>query len=490
VTSMGRRTHEASARLTSAFTGKEGRVGYLMSWYPAVTETFILHEMLELRRLGVDLVIFPLLGAATGVRHPGADALADRVQYHRALSLEIVLAQLYWLLRRPRRYLRAWARALLGNAPSLSFLARALVVVPRAAVIARRMQRQGIRHVHAHWATHPTLGAYAVRELTGIGYSFTMHAHDLFVDRTMLRQKIEAARFVVTVSRFNRALVGRLFGRDAHAKTTVIPCGVDPRLFRPAVQRERDGTLRIACVAGLRDYKGHRWLLEACAILLARHVPCRCVLVGDGPERHAVEAQIAASGLGEHVQLLGDQPQDRIRALIEESDVMALPSVVTASGMMDGVPVALMEAMAAALPVVSTPVSGIPELVQDGWTGLLVPQKDARALAAALEWVFREPRMARRLGLAGREHVLREYNLLRNVRRLRAQLLSCAEGRAAPAGVEAAEPEHGTVAASESPGPLTHLPESDREMEDSLSPLAAREPGAGAHGKPPSPSVF
>ena len=430
------------AHRSSAPSAPKGRVGYLMSWFPTVTETFILHEMLELRRLGVDLEIFPLLGAATGIRHPGMETLADRVQYHRALSAELVRTQIYWLWHRPWRYLRAWARALLGNASSPPFLARALVVVPRAAVIARRMELRGIQHVHAHWATHPTLGALVVRELTGIGFSFTAHAHDLFVDRTMLRQKIEAARFVVTVSRFNRALVGRLYGSEASAKTMVIPCGVDPRLFQPRTPRAADGILRIVCVAGLRDYKGHRWLIEACAILRARRVPHRCVLVGDGRERRAIEAAIAASGLGEHVQLLGDQPQDRIRALFEESDVMALPSVVTASGMMDGVPVALMEAMAAALPVISTPVSGIPELVRHGKTGVLVPQKDARALADALEWVFREPRLARQLGLGGREHVLERYNLLHNARRLRAQLMACVGG-ATPAGTAILEhPAH------------------------------------------------
>jgi glycosyltransferase involved in cell wall biosynthesis len=413
--------------------GPAGRVGYLMSWYPAVTETFILHEMLQLLRLGVNIEIFPLLGAATEVQHPGAEELAGRVQYHRALSSEFLVAQLYWLLRRPGRYLRTWACALLGNARSLGFLVRALVVVPRAALIARRMQRRGVRHVHAHWATHPALAAFVVQELTGIGYSFTAHAHDLYLDRTMLRPKFEAARFVVTISEFNRALLCRLFGSAAFAKAVVIPCGVDPRLFRPRPQRTVDGMFRIACVAGLRDYKGHRWLLDACAILEARGVPFRCVLVGDGPERGRIEERIAAAGLGGRVWLLGNQPQDRIRVLIDESDVMALPSVVTERGMMDGVPVALMEAMAAAVPVISTRVSGIPELVQDGRTGLLVPEKDARALADALERLFRDAGLARRLAARGRERVLRHYNLIRNARRLRDHLMAAVEGRATPA---------------------------------------------------------
>jgi glycosyltransferase involved in cell wall biosynthesis len=463
------------------------RVAYLMSRYPAVTETFILHEMLELSRLGLELDIFPLLGAAQDVRHPGSEELSDRVQYPRAFSAEIVRAQLYWLSRRPRRYLRAWARALHGNARSPAFLARALVVVPRAAAIARRMEQRGVRHAHAHWATHPALAAFVVRELTGIGYSFTAHAHDLYMDRTMLGEKTAGARFVVTISHFNRALIHELLGSAAASKTVVIPCGVDPRLFHPRPARAPDGLFRIACVAGLRDYKGHRWLVEACATLQRRGVPFHCVLAGDGPERRAIEAQIAVSGLRGRVQLLGNQPQDRICALIEESDVMVLPSVVTAKGMMDGIPVALMEAMASGLPVVSTRVSGIPELVQDGRTGLLVPEKDARALADAIHWLFRDPLLARRLAARGREHVLEHYNLLRNAGRLCEQLVAAVGGDTTPRrrldttsadgdvnmAASGTEPSTASSSPSKQTGGLLDVSANDQESLPATAKLAA-----------------
>ena len=392
-----------------------GRIGYLMSWYPAVTETFILHEMLELQRLGVDLEIFPLFGARRDVRHPGSEQLQERVHYHHGLSAELVLSQLHWLVRRPRAYLGAWASALAGNVASPEFLAKALVTVPRAAVLARRMEARGIRHVHAHWATHPALAAFVVQALTGIGYSFTAHAHDLYLDRSMLGRKIGAARFVVTISRFNRALIERLFGPAAAAKTTVIPCGVDPRLFRERTPRPPDGVFRVASVAGLRDYKGHRWLVEACALLKERGVPLHCVLVGEGPERRALARQISAAGLSREVELLGSRPQDQVLQLLDRSDVMVLPSVVTAAGMMDGIPVALMEAMAAGVPVVSTALSGIPEIVVDGETGYLVEPGDAVALAGAMEKILREPESSARLGRAGRRRAEELFDLHANV---------------------------------------------------------------------------
>jgi colanic acid/amylovoran biosynthesis glycosyltransferase len=414
------------------------RVAYLMSWYPAVTETFILHEMLELRRLGMDVEIFPLFGAAANVRHPGSDVLAPRVHYHGLASLELLGAQLYWLVRRPIAYLRAWARALRGNASSFDFLWKAALVVPHAATIARRIRRMRLGHVHAHWATHPTLGAYVVRELTGASYSFTVHAHDLYLDRAMLAEKIAAARFVVTISRYNRALLERHFGRAAAAKTLVIHCGVDPRLFRPRAPRRGDGVFRFACVAGMRDYKGHRWLVQACSLLAERGIPFHGVFVGDGPERRGIEACIAAAGLADRIELLGNQPQDRIPAVLDGVDAMVLPSVRTPAGMMDGIPVALMEAMAMGLPVVATPVSGIPELVVHGRTGLLAAEKDAGALADALERLHRDPALARRLAEEGRRHVLERFNLRLNVARLRAQLAAAANREPLPRDEEAA----------------------------------------------------
>jgi glycosyltransferase involved in cell wall biosynthesis len=179
-------------------------------------------------------------------------------------------------------------------------------------------------------------------------------------------------------------------------------------------------------VAGLRDYKGHRWLVDACALLRDRGVRLDCSLVGDGPERSAVEAAIAAAGLERQVRLLGSLPQQAMQAVLDRSDVMVLPSIVTADGMMDGIPVALMEAMATELPVVATRVSGIPELVEHERTGLLVDEKDGRALAGALERLHRDPALARRLGTAGRTHVLERFNLVTNVRRLYAHLSAAA----------------------------------------------------------------
>jgi colanic acid/amylovoran biosynthesis glycosyltransferase len=400
-------------------------IAYIVSRFPAITETFILYEILELERRGINVEVFSLLRQREPVMHREAEELVKRAHYGRLLSPRLIEANLYWLLKRPRAYLGAWRRAVRGNRRTARSLAHAAYVVAQAALFARWMQRKRIEHVHAHWATHPTLAAYVIRRLTGLRYSFTAHAHDIYLERPMLEEKIRDASFVVTISDYNRQLLGRLYGKLASEKTVMIRCGVDPEVFLPRSRppRAKDQPLAIVCVASLRDYKGHPYLLEACSHLRDRAIWFECLLIGEGEDRPAIEAQIARAQLSDSVKLLGQQPRDRVSEILSNADVMVLPSVVTPYGKKEGIPVALMEALAAELPVIATAISGIPELLEDGRTGLLVPERDARALANALVRLYENPTLGRRLAKAGREKVLREFNLQRNVAAL-GELLS------------------------------------------------------------------
>jgi glycosyltransferase involved in cell wall biosynthesis len=357
--------------------------------------------------------------------HREARDLVRRTHYGRLLSMNLLKANLRWLVKRPRAYLGAWLRAIKGNWGSWGFLARAVFVVMQAAWFAEVMEKKNVEHVHAHWATHPTLAAYVIRHLTGLRYSFTTHAHDIYVERPMLAEKIRDASFVVTISDYNRQFLRRLYGKIATDKMVMVRCGVDPTVFVPPQRPVRSSTqsMTIVCVASLLDYKGHPYLLDACEQLRQRGVPFQCLLIGDGKERSAIEAHIARLKLSNHVALMGRQSRDRVSELLVKSDVLVMPSVITPSGMMDGIPNSLFEALATELPVIASAVSGIPELVEDGRTGLLVPERDADALAEALIKLYENPNLGRRLAKAGREKVLRDYNLRQNVSRL-CQLLS------------------------------------------------------------------
>lgn len=389
----------------------------MASWFPAITETFILDELVALRARGVDVEVLPLFGARGGEVHAGFEALRARTHYHASLSWELASAQLHWLRRRPRALLGAWAEALRASAPSRKLLVRAPVVLLKAALLARRAEAMGLDHLHAHWATHPALAAWTVRALTGIPYSFTTHAHDLYVDRAMLREKVAGATFVATISEFNARFLDQVCGPDARGKVHVVRCGVDLRAFAPA-PRPPPATPTFVCVASLRPYKGHGVLLDAVALLAARGAAPKVVLVGDGELRRALAGRIAREGLADHVELRGALPHEEIPRVLAGATAVVLPSVTAGDGQMEGIPVALMEAMAAGVPVISTRLSGIPELVRDGEGGLLVPERDPEALAAAMERLAGDPALRARLAEGGRRAVEADFDRARNVGRL------------------------------------------------------------------------
>jgi glycosyltransferase involved in cell wall biosynthesis len=318
-------------------------------------------------------------------------------------------------------------------------------VLLKAALVARRLEAMGVGHVHAHWATHPALAAWTVRALTGLPYSFTAHAHDLYVDRAMLREKVRDAAFVVTISEFNRRLLEEVCGPDARGKVHVVRCGVDLRAFAPAPRRAPP-VPTFACVASLRPYKGHAVLLEAAALLRARGLALRVLLVGDGPLRGDLEARVARLGIGDTVTFRGALAHEEIPEILASATAAVLPSVTQADGQMEGIPVALMEAMAAGVPVVSTRLSGIPELVRDGEGGLLVPERDPEALAAAMARLAADPALAARLAAGARRVVERDFDRARNVARLEALLSGAASSsRAASARAAEAPPRRGAA---------------------------------------------
>jgi colanic acid/amylovoran biosynthesis glycosyltransferase len=390
------------------------RIAYIVSRFPKITETFIMFEILELERLGTNVSVFSVLRENEGIMHAEAASIVERAHYCKLFSWAVLRSQIFWLWRSQAAYLRAWRCALSGNARSPNFFLRALYIVPIAAHFARQMQEEGIEHVHANWATHPALAADVSRMLAGIPYSFTAHSHEIYVDRTMLGEKIRQSEFFLTISEYNRRLLTELYGSECAAKMHVIHCGVDTSLFKPRNTVRANQRFTIICVASLENHKGQKFLIEACAELRRRGVDFRCLLVGEGEDRSLLERQIRELGLDQCVQILGRQPRHRVLELMAEADVLTLQSIMTPSGMSEGIPVSLMEAMASGVPVIASSIRGIPELVEHGRAGLLVPHSDAHALAEALMTIYTSPALARELAIRGREMVVREFDLTAN----------------------------------------------------------------------------
>jgi colanic acid/amylovoran biosynthesis glycosyltransferase len=341
------------------------------------------------------------------ILQPGAARYRDRlaaisdVPVRRALGAQLRLAG-----RRPGLLLRMWWRAIRGNVTSPKFLLRAVVAAWGAPALAESVTAQGVDRLHAHWGTHSALLAHLLSLLTGAPYSVTLHAHDLHVEQTMLAEKLRGASDVVTISEHNAELIRRNHP-DVADRTVVVHCGVDTRAlsFRPPDQPD-PMPARIVTVAGLRAFKGHRYLLDALALLRARGSSVACDLVGDGPLRDELEAVA-----GDDVVFHGAVDVGAALEIVQSSTLFVMPSVVLADGRRDGIPVALIEAMALGVPVIATDVSGIPELVRDGDTGVLVPQRDAAALAEAIESLLDDPPRRRQLAVNARKLVEQEFDI-------------------------------------------------------------------------------
>jgi glycosyltransferase involved in cell wall biosynthesis len=234
----------------------------------------------------------------------------------------------------------------------------------------------------------------------------------------MLRKKLEEAAFVVSISEYNRDYLSRTVGEWVREKTHVVHCGIDPGLYTPRGERGTRGErFEILNIGSLQPYKGQPYLVEACARLKQRGVPFHCEIVGGGSQQK-LKQLIAQHGLRDEMELLGPLDETQVARRLRSADCYVQPSIVTPSGKMEGIPVSLMEAMAAETPVVASCISGIPELVQDRRTGYLVPPADALSLADAIEVVYRHPQEAGLLAAAGRRLVMKEFDLHTNVSKL------------------------------------------------------------------------
>jgi glycosyltransferase involved in cell wall biosynthesis len=396
------------------------RIAYVASQFPKLTETFILREVMEMERRGLVVSLYSVRPRPRGKLHAAALPYLERTHYAPWLGLAHVGAFFSLLFRRPAGVARGVAFLLkdcLAHARYPAVIVKTIVCTPKFFLFAREMDRDGVAHVHGHFANYPTTLAVFASRVLGITCSFTGHAWDIFVpfNQAGLAAKISEAQFVATCTGFNARLLSGLCHDADRKKIMLNHHGLDLTEYVPAAEREGD---RIMAGGSLVEQKGLSYLVDAAALLRDRGLTFRIEIVGDGPLFEALTEQVNQHQLMHLVALVGSMPHEELRLRMRTAAMFVLPSVETSDGFMDGIPNILIESLALAVPVVSSRLSGIPELVVEGETGLLVEERNTGALADAIEALLRDPGRGRAMGSAGRARVETMFDLGRNASQL------------------------------------------------------------------------
>jgi glycosyltransferase involved in cell wall biosynthesis len=402
-----------------------GRLGYLVRSFPRTSETFISNESLELERQGFDLRIYSMIAATDPIRHRLVDQIRAPICYlpHPVWRwLTRIVADHLWLVARaPRAYVSTLVRIVIAG--EFALLAR----LPQAASLARALDRDGVTHLHAGFVHLPGSLAYLVARLTGRSFSLATHARDLYrAAPALLRKKLAAAEVVFTCTRYNVAHLQQLGSAAAPIRVRHAYHGTDLERFRFGPCGGNEPPVVLA-VARLVEKKGLDDLMRACALLRARNRRFLCHVVGTGEQQAALRQQISELGLESVVTLEGALDQDAVLAWYRRATLMALPCRVARDGDRDGIPNVLIEAAACGLPIVTTPVSGIPELIDDRQTGLLVPPRDAAALAGAIDLLLPARDLRERLRVNARQRVEATFDLRRNALAIGSELRAVME---------------------------------------------------------------
>lgn len=391
-------------------------IAYVLNTYPQPSHSFIRRELRALEQGGGGAVL------RLAMRRP-AVPLADPLDEAEAARTEYVLARgagglgravLARLVRSPGGWVRALMLALRAGRRSAVGRLRHLIYFAESCYVAQRCAAAGVTHLHAHFGTNAATVAMLAHALGGPRYSFTVHGPEEF-DAPLalsLPDKLSRAAFAVAVSRYGRSQLCRWVAPAHWPHLHVVHCGIEPAVF-PAPAPVAGGPPRLVAIGRFSEQKGHPVLVAAMARLVRDHPQAHLRLVGDGPLRGEIEAEIARLGLRGNVTLTGWLSEAGVREELARAQALVMASFA------EGLPVVIMEAMAAGRPVIATQVAGIPELVRPGRTGWLVPPGDAEALAAAMaEMAAQDAQALTEMGQAGRARVLERHDAAREAAKL------------------------------------------------------------------------
>ena len=416
--------HNPAHRQPSDIGAERPRIAYLLSRYPAVSHTFFLKEVVGLRERGLDIRVASINAPDRSRQNlPELEGVeADQTYYVKSGGMaRLGLGVLLVAVQNPMVALRGLRAAFRLGGLDMKARAYALFYLAEALLVGQWMKRQSLHHLHVHFGGPVATVGMITAQAWQVPWSVTLHGPDEFFDQEAfyLRQKVESAAFVICISDFCRSQVMRLAPNLPGDRLEVVRLGVDCAALSPPVSAHLQeqtpvSPSRLVCTGRMVSAKGHRILLEALAPLVSEGVQFSCTLIGDGPERSSLEALSERLGISGRVRFLGALAHQATLAEVACADIFVLASFA------EGLPVALMEAMAVGVPCVSTTIAAIPELIEDRENGLLVPPSNVPALSDALRSLAKDPDLRRKLGQRARMTVETQYNLARNLDQLAA----------------------------------------------------------------------
>jgi len=405
---------------------QDKKVAYYNWHFPVLSQTFIHRELAALRKSGLALAIIADEAEDAALADDNAKSLLDRASYLYPLDEERMRRyRRFFFLRSPLRYLNLFFFVMTRQYGTFKSLAEDQRVFAKALYLAGVLQEKQVNHVHSPWADLSAFVALLAARLLEIPYSVQARAHDIHRKTYLyaLREKFENGEFVVTNTRYNQVYINDLLQAPWRTKVRLIHNGIDLERFTPTPASEARTTVtRLLCVARLIEQKGLVYLLRVCRILLDKGYELTCEIIGAPEEPLYTNYFIALKklhrqlALEERVIFTGALPFEKVLAKYQTADIFVLPCVIAADGSRDITPNALIEAMAMKLPVIATTVTGLPEIVEDGVSGILIAPHDEQALADAVITLIQDPALRKRLGESARKRVEEKFDINKNVK--------------------------------------------------------------------------
>lgn len=415
---------------------KNGQIAYILKNFPKLSETFIASEIYRLENLGADLNLFVIKKPSENLKHKMIEKIKAKPFYlHETTSLTDSTLRGWLKLhfkdfsksffavmkKRPFGFLKAASKAIGQTFRSrhslFSYKKTYLKEFLQACGIAEQiLQTPEIKHLHAHFAHGATTVAWFVSMMMGLKFSFTGHAKDIYLESLnpagFLKRKMDAAEFVVTCTKSNQKYLEGISTTKVHCLYHGLSADFTNLLeAEKEISALRNGKLRALAVGRLVQKKGLDVFVEACSILQERNIDFEAVIIGEkGDASKLVEQKIAENNIGEKVRLLGSLPQSGVFEQLRKSTMFCLPCRILENGDRDGIPNVMMEAMSCGLPVVTTNISGIPEIIENGENGIMVNPEDAVALADAMQEIHTDKIFAQRLSAAAKETVKEKFD--------------------------------------------------------------------------------